>query len=90
MHMLNFLDTFSMGVTFGIRAGRFRSCHGSLSFNEGSGTIGFRVNVLIVVVSWAWSTQFSTRRLGQIPESWMGPRRNEVCDGDEPASMVTE
>jgi len=33
MHMLNFLDTFSTGVTFGIRAGRFRSCHGSLSFN---------------------------------------------------------
>jgi len=33
MHMLNFLDTFSLGVTFGIRAGRFRSCHGSLSFN---------------------------------------------------------
>jgi len=33
MHMLNFLDTFSMGVTFGIRAGRFRSCHGSLDFN---------------------------------------------------------
>jgi len=30
MHMLNFLDTFSVGVTFGIIAGRFRSCHGSL------------------------------------------------------------
>jgi len=28
--MLNFLDTFSVGVTFGIKAGRFRSCHGSL------------------------------------------------------------
>jgi len=28
--MLNFLDTFSMGVTFGIRASRFRSCLGSL------------------------------------------------------------
>jgi len=24
MHLLNFLDTFSVGVTFGIRAGRFR------------------------------------------------------------------
>jgi hypothetical protein len=33
MRMLNFLDTFSMGVTFGIRACRFRSCHGSLSYN---------------------------------------------------------
>jgi len=33
MHMLNFLDTFNMGFTFGIRAGRFRSCHGSLSSN---------------------------------------------------------
>ena len=33
MHMLNFLDTFSIGVTFGIRVGRFKSCHGSLSFN---------------------------------------------------------
>jgi len=30
MHMLNFHDTFSMGVTFGIRAGRFRSCNESL------------------------------------------------------------
>jgi hypothetical protein len=51
MHMLNFLGTFSMGVTFGIRAGRFRSCHGSLSYNYGKGTIGFRVNVLVVDVS---------------------------------------
>jgi len=67
MNMLNFLDTFSVGVTFGIRAGRFRSCHGSLSFNYSSGTIGFRVNVLIVVISWAWSTQFSTRQLEQMP-----------------------
>jgi len=25
MHILNFVDTFSVGVTFGIRAGRFRS-----------------------------------------------------------------
>jgi len=33
MHMLNFLDTFSMSVTFGIKAGRFRSCHGSLDLN---------------------------------------------------------
>jgi len=33
MYMLNFLDTFSVGVTFGIRVGRFRSCHGSLDFN---------------------------------------------------------
>jgi len=53
-HILNFLDTFSVGVTFGIRAGRFRSCHGSLSFNQCRGTIGFRVNVLVVVVSFAW------------------------------------
>jgi len=30
MHIVNFLDTLSVGVTFGIRAGRFRSCHGSL------------------------------------------------------------
>jgi len=30
MHILNFIDTFSVGGTFGIRAGRFRSCHGSL------------------------------------------------------------
>jgi hypothetical protein len=51
MHTLNFLDTFSVGITFGIRAGRFRSCLGSLSYNKGSGTIGFRVNVLVVVVS---------------------------------------
>jgi len=29
-HILNFLDTLSVGVTFGIRANRFRSCHGSL------------------------------------------------------------
>jgi hypothetical protein len=49
--MLNFLGTFSMGVTFGIRAGRFRPCLGSLSYNIRSGTIGFRVNVLVVVVS---------------------------------------
>ena len=49
--MLDFLGTPSMGVTFGIRAGRFRSCLGSLSYNKGSGTIGFRVNVLVVVVS---------------------------------------
>jgi len=33
MHMINFLDTFSMGLTFGIRAGRFRLCHGLLNFN---------------------------------------------------------
>ena len=33
MHVLNFLDMFSMGVTFGIKAGQFRLCHGSLSFN---------------------------------------------------------
>jgi len=32
-NMLNFLDTFSMGVKFGIRAGWFRSCHGSYNFN---------------------------------------------------------
>jgi hypothetical protein len=51
MHMLDFLDTSSMGVTFGIRAGRFRPCLGSLSYNKSSGTIGFRVNVLVVVVS---------------------------------------
>ena len=50
-HVLNSLDTFSMGVTFGIRAGRFRPCLGSLSYNKGSGTIGFRVNVLVVVVN---------------------------------------
>jgi hypothetical protein len=50
-HVLDFLDTSSMGVTFGIRAGRFRPCLGSLSYNKGSGTIGFRVNVLVVVVS---------------------------------------
>jgi hypothetical protein len=49
--MLDFLDTSSMGVTFGIRAGRFRPCVGSLSYNSGSGAIGFRVNVLVVVVS---------------------------------------
>jgi len=29
-HMQNFLDTFSVGVTFGIKAGRFRLCHRSL------------------------------------------------------------
>jgi hypothetical protein len=40
-----------MGVTFGIREGRFRSCLGSLSYNRGSGTIRFRVNVLVVDVS---------------------------------------
>ena len=51
IHMLDFLDTSSMGVTFGIRAGRFRPCLGSLSYNKGSGTIGFRVNVLVVVVN---------------------------------------
>jgi hypothetical protein len=50
-HVLDFLDTSSMGVTFGIRAGRFRSCLGSLSYNKGSETIGFRVNVLVVDVS---------------------------------------
>ena len=50
-HVLDFLDTSSMGVTIGIRAGRFRPCLGSLSYNKGSGTIGFRVNVLVVVVS---------------------------------------
>jgi hypothetical protein len=50
-HVLDILDTSSMGVTFGIRAGRFRSCLGSLSYNKGSGTIGFRVDVLVVVVS---------------------------------------
>jgi len=33
MHMLSILDTLSMGITFGIRAGQFRSCHGSLDFN---------------------------------------------------------
>jgi hypothetical protein len=49
--MLDFLDTSSMGVTFGTRAGRFISCLGSLSYNKGSETIGFRVNVLVVVVS---------------------------------------
>jgi hypothetical protein len=49
--MLNFLDTFSMGVTFGIRACRFRPCLGSLNYNNGSGTIGFQVNVLVIVVS---------------------------------------
>jgi hypothetical protein len=49
-HMLNFLDTFSVGVTFGIRAGRFRSRLGLLRYNKGSGAIGFRVNVLVVVV----------------------------------------
>jgi hypothetical protein len=32
-HMLDFLDTSSMGVTFGIRAGRFRLCLGSLNYN---------------------------------------------------------
>jgi hypothetical protein len=47
--MLNFLGTFSMGVTFGT-AGRFRSCLGSLSYNKGSGAIGFRVNVIVVIV----------------------------------------
>jgi hypothetical protein len=31
--VLDFLDTSSMSVTFGIRAGRFRSCHGSFSYN---------------------------------------------------------
>jgi hypothetical protein len=51
MHTLNFLDMFSVGIIFGIRAGRFRSCLGSLSYNKGSGTIGFWVNVLIIVVS---------------------------------------
>jgi len=30
MHMLSILDTLSMGITFGIWASRFRSCHGSL------------------------------------------------------------
>jgi len=30
MHILNFLDMFGVGVTFGIRASRFRLCHGSL------------------------------------------------------------
>jgi hypothetical protein len=51
IHTLNFLDMFSVGITFGIRAGRFRSCLRSLSYNKGSGTIEFRVNVLVVVVS---------------------------------------
>jgi hypothetical protein len=51
MHMLDILDTSSMGVTFGIRASRFRSCLGSLSYNKSSGAIGFRVNVLVVVAS---------------------------------------
>jgi hypothetical protein len=50
-HVLDFLDTSSMGLTFGIRAGRFRPCLGSLSYNKGSGTIGFLVNVLFVDVS---------------------------------------
>jgi hypothetical protein len=31
--VLDFLDTSSMGVTFGIRAGRFRPCLGSLNYN---------------------------------------------------------
>jgi len=30
MHILNFQDMFSVGVIFGIKAGRFRLCHGSL------------------------------------------------------------
>jgi len=34
---------FSMSVTFGIRAGRFRSRLGSLEFNKRSGTIGFQI-----------------------------------------------
>jgi hypothetical protein len=29
----DFLDTSGMGVTIGIRAGRFRPCIGSLSYN---------------------------------------------------------
>jgi hypothetical protein len=49
--VLDFLDTSGMGVTFGIRAGQFRRCLGSLNYNKGSGTIGFQVNVLVVVVS---------------------------------------
>ena len=50
-HVPDFLDTSGMGVTIGIRAGRFRPCLGSLNYNKGSGTIGFQVNVLVVVVS---------------------------------------
>jgi hypothetical protein len=32
-HVPDFLDTSGMGVTIGIRAGRFRSCLGSLDYN---------------------------------------------------------
>jgi hypothetical protein len=32
-HVLDFLDTSGMGVTIGIRAGRFRPCLGSLNYN---------------------------------------------------------
>jgi hypothetical protein len=39
-HMLDFLDTSSMGVTFGIRAGRFRPCLGSLGYNKVVGLSG--------------------------------------------------
>jgi hypothetical protein len=39
-HVLDFLDTSSMGVTFGIRAGRFRPCLGSLSYNKVVGPLG--------------------------------------------------
>jgi hypothetical protein len=49
--VLDFLDTSGMGVTFGISAGRFRPCLGSLSYNKGSGIIGFWVNVLFIDVS---------------------------------------
>ena len=41
-HVLDFLDTSSMGVTFGIRAGRFRPCLGSLSYNKVVGPLGSR------------------------------------------------
>jgi hypothetical protein len=32
-HVPDFLDTSGMGVTIGIRAGRFRPCLGSLNYN---------------------------------------------------------
>jgi len=40
MSMLNILDTFSMDITFGIRAGRFRSCLGPLNLINVEGPLG--------------------------------------------------
>jgi len=73
---------FSMGVIFGIRAYRLRSCLGSLEFNRCSGTIEFRIFILNVVSSRAWSTQSTKWQLERMSESWIGPRRNEAYEED--------